>query len=248
MNVDRETPLLLPVDLRDWVPENDLVHFVINAVETMNLTTLSVNRRGTGDEQYPPRMMLALLIYCYASGVFGSRRIERATYRDLAVRYLTGDTHPDHDTICAFRRANGEVIKEAFLEVLKLAREMKLLRVGTISVDGTHVKANASKHKSVRYDRAGELEQMLCKDIAELMDKAERSDNETAGEEQSLPEEIGRRERLLEKMREGRRQLEDRAQKNSGSGDASSGGPAGRWGEAGQSHRRGARSLPSRST
>ena len=233
MNVDRETPLLLPVDLRDWVPENDLVHFVINAVETMNLTTLSVNRRGTGDEQYPPRMMLALLIYCYASGVFGSRRIERATYRDQAVRYLAGDTHPDHDTICAFRRANGEVIKEAFLEVLKLAREMKLLRVGTISVDGTHVKANASKHKSVRYDRAGELEQMLCKDIAELMDKAERSDNETAGEEQSLPEEIGRRERLLEKMREGRRQLEERAQKNSGSGDASSGGPGGAVGGGG---------------
>ena len=82
-----ETPLLLPVDLRDWVPENDLVHFVVHAVETMNLTTLSVNRRGTGDEQYPPRMMLALLIYCYAGGVFGSRRIKRATYRDLAVRY-----------------------------------------------------------------------------------------------------------------------------------------------------------------
>src|SRR4030042_1974564 len=204
VNVDRETPLLLPVDLRDWVPENDLVHFVVNAVETMSLWALSVKRRGTGDEEYPPRMMLALLIYCYASGVFGSRRIERATYRDLAVRYLTGDTHPDHDTICMFRRANGEVIKEAFLEVLKLAREMKLLRVGTISVDGTHVKANASKHKSVRYDRAGELEQKLCKDIAELMEKAERSDNEAVGEEQSLPEEIGRRERLLEKMREAR--------------------------------------------
>jgi transposase len=216
VNVDRETPLLLPVDLRDWVPENDLVHFVVNAVETMNLTTLSVNRRGTGDEQYPPRMMLALLIYCYTSGVFGSRRIERATYRDLAVRYLTGDTHPDHDTICTFRRANGEVIKEAFLEVLKLAREMKLLRVGTISVDGTHMKANASKHKSVRYDRAGELEQMLRKDIAELMEKAERSDNEATGEEQSLPEEIGRRERLLEKMREARRRLEERARNKDG--------------------------------
>jgi transposase len=211
VNVDRDTPMLLPVDLRDWVPQNDLVHFVVNAVETMNLTTLSVNRRGTGDEQYPPRMMLALLIYCYASGVFGSRRIERATYRDLAVRYLTGDTHPDHDTICAFRRTNGEVIKEAFLEVLKLAREMKLLRVGTISVDGTHIKANASKHKSVRYDRAGELEQKLRTDIAELMQKAERSDNEASGEEQSLPEEISRRERLLEKMREARRQLEERA-------------------------------------
>lgn len=227
VNVDRETPLLLPVDLRDWVPGDDLVHFVVNAVETMDLPALSVNRRGTGDEQYPPRMMLALLIYCYASGIFGSRRIERASYRDLAVRYLTGNTHPDHDTICAFRRANGEVIKAAFLEVLKLAREMKLLRVGTISVDGTHIKANASKHKSVRYDRAGELEQLLLKDIAELMQRAERSDNEPSVEEQSLPQEIGRRDRLLEKMREARRQLEERARKNRGGGDRPSGGASG---------------------
>jgi transposase len=145
----------LPVDLREWVPGDELVHFVVNAVETMNLSGLSVNSRGTGSKQYPPRMMLALLIYCYASGIFGSRRIERATYRDLAVRYLTADTHPDHDTICTFRRENGKGIAEAFLEVLKLGREMKLLKVGTISVDGTHIKANASKHKSLRYDRAG---------------------------------------------------------------------------------------------
>lgn len=223
VNVDRETPLLLPVDLRDWVPQNDLVHFVVNAVEMMNLTALSVNRRGTGDEQYPPRMMLELLIYCYASGVFGSRRIERATYRDLAVRYLTGDTHPDHDTICAFRRANRPVIKETFLEVLKLARQMKLLRVGTISVDGTHIKANASKHKSVRYDRAGELEQLLRKDIEDLLQKAERSDNEPGADEQSLPEEIGRRERLLEKMREARKELEDRARDKDKGGGAAGG-------------------------
>ncbi len=228
VNVDRDTPMLLPVDLRDWVPENDLVHFVINAVEMMNLTALSVNRRGTGDEQYPPRMMLALLIFCYASGIFGSRRIERATYRDLAVRYLTGDTHPDHDTICSFRRANGEMIKQAFVEVLKLAREMKLLRLGTVSVDGTQLKANASKHKSVRYDRAGQLEQQLLKDIEELMQKAERSDNEPVVEEQSLPKEIARREKLLEKMREARRQLEERAQKGEGNqrgpGDGGTGG------------------------
>ncbi len=226
VNVDRETPLLLPVDLRDWVPGDELVHFVINAVETMSLVELSVNSRGTGSKQYPPRMMLALVIYCYASGVFGSRRIERATYRDLAVRYLTADTHPDHDTICTFRRENGKAIAEAFLEVLKLAREMKLLRVGTISVDGTHIKANASKHKSVRYDRAGELERKLRKDIAELMKRAERSDNQPS-EEQSLPKEIARREELLEKMREARRQLEERARgKEDNEGQPSQGGGA----------------------
>ena len=157
MNVDRDTPMLLPVDLREWVPGEDLVHFVIEAVDSMQLPSMAVNRRGTGSEQYPPRMMLALLVYCYCMGVFSSRRIERATYRDIAVRYLTGDTHPDHDTICAFRRQNGLVVKEGFVEVLRLAAEMKLLKVGTVSVDGTHIRANASKHKSVRYDRAGEL-------------------------------------------------------------------------------------------
>ncbi|MGA2381451.1 MAG: transposase, partial [Spirochaetia bacterium] len=93
VNVDRDTPMLLPVDLREWIPQDDLVHFVINAVETMSLRGLSVNPRGSGSKQYPPRVMLALVIYCYANGLFASRRIERATYRDLAVRYLTGDTH-----------------------------------------------------------------------------------------------------------------------------------------------------------
>src|SRR5208283_3206609 len=122
VNVDRDTPMLLPADLRQWVPEDDLVHFVINAVETMRLSGLRVNERGSGSKQYPPRMMLALLVYCYANGVFGSRRIERASYRDVAVRYLTGDTHPDHDTICEFRRENGKVVKEAFVEVLRLGR------------------------------------------------------------------------------------------------------------------------------
>ena len=108
VNVDRETPMLLPVDLREWVPEDDLVHFVIEAIDTMKLPAMRINRRGSGSEQYPPRMMLGLLIYCYALGLFSSRRIERATYRDIAVRYLTADTHPDHDTICTFRRENGE--------------------------------------------------------------------------------------------------------------------------------------------
>jgi transposase len=212
VNVDRDTPMLLPVDLRQWVPQNDLVHFVVNAVETMNLSEFSVNSRGSGSAQYPPRMMLALVIYCYANGVFGSRRIERATYRDVAVRYLTGDTHPDHDSICKFRRENGQAVKEAFVEVLRLAKQMGVLKVGTVSVDGTHMKANASKHKSVRYDRAGELEQQLRKDIEDLLQRAEQSDAEAVSEDgQQLPEEIARREALLEKMRWAREELEKRA-------------------------------------
>ena len=211
VNVDRETPMLLPVDLRDWVPEDDLVHFVISAVETMKLPSMRINRRGSGSKQYPPVMMLALLIYCYAIGLFSSRRIERATYLHLAVRYLSGNTHPDHDTICAFRRDNAEVVREAFAEVLRIAHEMKLVKVGTVAVDGTHMQANASKHKSVRYDRAQELEQKLREDVEKLLEQAEASDHEAGAEEQSLPPEIARRERLREKMIEARRQLEQRA-------------------------------------
>jgi transposase len=210
VNVDRDTPMLLPVDMRDWVPENDLVHFVISAVETMELGSVRVNTRGSGSKQYPPAMVLALMIYCYANGLFSSRRIERATYRDIAVRYLTGNTHPDHDTICTFRRENGVLVREAFAQVLRLAREMKLLKVGTVAVDGTHIKANASKHKSVRYDRAGELEKQLRQDIEELLAQADASDREDRPDGQELPKEIARREQLRERMLEARRQLEER--------------------------------------
>jgi transposase len=207
-------PMLLPPDLRDWVPEDDMVHFVIEAIERMPITleSFAVNLRGTGSQQYSPRMMLALLVYCYANGIFSSRRIERATYRDIAVRYLTGDTHPDHDTICAFRRRNQKAFAEAFLHVLKLAREMGVLKVGTVSVDGTHLDANASKSKNVRYDRAVELEKQLRLDIDDLMRKAESADAEETVDGQSLPEEISRREHLLAKMQEAQAKLKARAE------------------------------------
>jgi len=188
-----------------------MVHFVIEAVAGMDLPMLKVNHRGSGSEQYPPKMMLTLLIYCYANGIFSSRRIERATYRDVAVRFLTGDTHPDHDTICTFRRENFAAVSEAFLQVLELARSLGVLKIGTVSVDGTHVRANASKDKNVRYDRAGELEEQLKLDIAELLDKADQTDKREEDDGQSLPDEIARRERLLEKMQQARKNLEERA-------------------------------------
>jgi len=194
--INRNMPLLLPVDLREWVPEDDRVHFVIEAVSNAPRLRFEANGRGTGSAQYPPKMLLSLLIYCYANGVFSSRRIEAATYRDVAVRYLTGDTHPDHSTICAFRQQNSEAIHEAFLGVLKLAREMRILKVGTISVDGTQIAANASKHKSVTYDRAGELDKQLELDIAVLMEQAESADAADEEDGKRLPKEIARREKL----------------------------------------------------
>jgi len=210
-NTDRNTPLLLPPDLRDWVAEDDLVHFVIQAVERLPLSTFAVNDKGCGDEQYPPHTMLALLIYCYANGIFSSRRIERATYRDVAVRYLTADTHPDHDTICAFRRNNLEAIATSFVDVLELARELKLLQLGTVSLDGTHIRASASKDKNVTYERAQQLRTQLRQDVNQLLQQAESSDQKDE-DPQRLPQEVARREQLLRKMDAACAQLEARAQ------------------------------------
>ena len=112
VTVDRDTPMLFPPDLRDWLPEDSMVHFIIDAVEMLDLQGFSVNSRGSGSPQYPPEMMLALLIYCYATGRFSSRVIEQATYYDVAVRYICGgDKHPDHDTICSFRLNNRAAFK-----------------------------------------------------------------------------------------------------------------------------------------
>lgn len=209
VNIDRDTPMLLPPDLREWVPADDMVHFVIETISAMPLTALGVNRRGSGSAQYPPKMMMSLLIYCYANGIFSSRRIERATYRDVAVRYLTADTHPDHDTICKFRRENFEAVSEAFLQVLQLARELGVLQVGTISVDGTHIKADASLHQNVCYGRAKQLDEQLQRDIAELMDKAERSDADEAGDGQRIPDQITYRQNLRDKIQAARKRLEE---------------------------------------
>lgn len=211
-NIDRATPILLPQDMREWVPEDDMVHFVIEAVERLPLESFQVNHRGAGSRQYPPRMLLALLIYCYCYGIFSSRKIERATYRDVAVRFLTGDTHPDHDTICTFRRRNKEAISAAFVDILQLAKELGVLKVGKVSVDGTHIKANASINKNVSYNRAKELKAKLEEDIAELMKQAEQADSNEEDTE-TLPAEIKRREALRDKMDKAMEELKERARK-----------------------------------
>jgi DDE family transposase/transposase-like protein DUF772 len=155
-------------------------------------------------------MMLALVIYCYANGIFSSRRIERATYRDLGVRFLTGDTHPDHDTICSFRRQNEKLIAKFFVRVLELARELRLLQVGTISVDGTRLKANASKHRGVSYQRSGQLIKQLEEEVKELLRKAERADSQGEVDPAKLPAEIAKRQELKAKLEAARQQLEER--------------------------------------
>jgi len=196
VNIDRETPMLFPEDMRDWLPENHLVHFVVDAVNQIGVSKFKVNKRGTGSEQYPPEMMLSLLVYSYATGRFGSRTIEAATYTDVAMRYICGGVaHPDHSVICAFRKDNKEAFEESFTKILLLARQLKKLKkVGGISVDGTKIKANASKHKAVSYKRAGEIISELELEVQKLMKMAEEADGKGLEEGLELPDEIRRRE------------------------------------------------------
>jgi transposase len=207
----REQPFLLPPDLRDWIPEDDLAHFVIEAVERVEMSAFKVNDRGTGSAQYHPRMMLALLIYCYANGLFSSRRIERATHRDIGVRYVAANRHPDHDTIATFRRANFQAVAESFLQVLLLAKELKLVKLGVVSVDGSKLDANASKHRSVTYRRAGELVDQLKLEIADLLGRAEAADAGLEADPQALPKEIARLAALRAKLDAARQRLEAQA-------------------------------------
>jgi transposase len=212
--IDRDTPLLLPPNLRDWVAADHLVHFVVDAVAALDLRQVKVNARGTGSEQYPPTMLLALLIYSYATGTFSSRRIEQSTYDSVPVRLLTADTHPDHDTICTFRRENKSLLTESFVQVLQLAQQLKVLQVGqlTVAVDGTKVLANASKHSAVSYERAGEMIAQLELEVTQLVAKAEQADSTPLQDGLSIPAEITRRQERQAALAKARAEIEARAQ------------------------------------
>ena len=196
---NRDQSFLLPPDLKEWLPADDVAHFIVAAVERVGMTAFQVPDRTGGKPQYHPRLMLALLIYCYSNGIFSSRRIERASYRDIGVRFIAANMHPDHDTIAVFRRTNTAAIEAGFLQVLLLARESGLLHLGTVSIDGTKIDANASKIRSVRYDRAQDLRAKLAADIAALTAQAEAADA-VDQDPQALPAELARREALKAKL------------------------------------------------
>lgn len=213
VNIDHDTPLLLPPDLRDWVGPNHMVHFIMDAVAALDLRTARVNERGTGSAQYPPSMMLSLLIYCYATGTFSSRRIETLTYENVAVRFLTADTHPDHDSICKFRRENKALLESCFHQVLELAARAQVLKVGdlTVAVDGTKILANASKHSAMSHDHLEKQMVLAEEQIEELLAKAEDADSTPLQDGLSVPEEIKRREDRLAKLRKAKNEMEKRA-------------------------------------
>lgn len=190
-----------------------MVHFIIDAVGLLDLSRAKVNERGTGSEEYPPSMMLGLLIYCYASGTFSSRKIEKLSYENVAVRVLCADEHPDHDSICSFRRKNRELLESSFAQVLELAARLKVLKVGdvTLALDGTKVLANASKHSAVSHGHALKQMKLLEEQIEELLAKAEAADSTPLEDGLTVPGEVARRKERIEKLKEATAQIQARA-------------------------------------
>src|SRR5208337_315218 len=153
-SIDRATPYLLPPSVEDWLPKDHLARFVVDIVDQLDLSGLSRQYRGTGSAAYHPAVMLGLLIYGYATGVYASRRIEAATHESMAFHYIAGNEQPDHDSLCTFRKRFIKEIEALFVQVLVIARQMKLLKLGTIALDGTKVHANASRHSALSYGHA----------------------------------------------------------------------------------------------
>jgi len=209
--IDRQTGFLLPPSVEEWLPEKHLARFVVEVIEGLDASAMSSAYRGSGSASYHPRLLLGILIYGYATGVFSSRKLERATYDSVAFRFIAANDHPDHDTIAAFRRRFAKEIETLFVQVLLLAREMGLLKVGTVALDGTKIHANASKHSALSYEQAGRIEAQLKAEVAELMAKAEAADKADLPDGLSIPDELARREERLKKLAEARAKIEARA-------------------------------------
>src|SRR5271168_1035071 len=173
---DRETGFLMPPSVDEWLPERHLARFVVEVVEGLDLRAMSASYRGSGSASYHPTVLLNILIYGYATGVFSSRKLERATYDSVAFRYIAGNEHPDHDTIATFRKRFIGEIEPLFVEVLRLAQTMGVLKLGTVGLDGTKLHANASRHSALSYEHAQKIEAQLQQEVKQLLLLAEHAD------------------------------------------------------------------------
>ena len=209
--IDRDTVFLLPPSVDEWLPEKHLARFVVEVVEGLELRAMAGAYRGSGSASYHPAVLLGVLVYGYATGVFSSRKLERATYDSVAFRFIAANDHPDHDTIAAFRRRFLKEIEGLFVQVLLLAREMGMLHLGTVALDGTKIHANASRHSALSYEHAGKIEAQLKAEIGDLMAKAEAADRADLPDGLSIPDELARREQRLAKLAEARTKIAARA-------------------------------------
>jgi len=212
--------LLFPPSLHDWLPEGHLARFLVDVVSTLDLSAIYASyaeKDGRGQAAYAPEMMVRLLLYGYATGVYSSRKIQTRTWEDVAFRFLAGDQHPDHATLAEFRKRHLEALSGLFTQALLLCSEAGLVKLGHVSIDGTKIKANASKHKAMSYKRMTESEARLKAEIEALLHQAEETDaaedaqfgKSRRGDE--LPDELSRRESRLKKLQEAKAALEQAA-------------------------------------
>ncbi len=171
--IDRESPYIFPPSVQDYLPEDHLARFVVEIVEQLDLRKFATSYQGKGKRPYHPAMVLSLLFFGYATGVFSSRKLEKACQGSMAFKFIAANEHPDHDTINAFRKRFRKEIEGLFVEILILAEAMGLLRLGTVSLDGTKIKANASQHKALSWEYANKLEAQFKQEIDTLLSLAE---------------------------------------------------------------------------
>ena len=210
VSCDRATPIMFPASMDDWLPQDHLARFVVDTTERLDVRHLEAAYRGCGVKAYHPRMLLGLLFYAYATGVFSSRRMEQATYDSIPFRYVTADKHPDHDTIATFRRRFLKELPGLFLQILVIAAKARVHKVGTVSIDGSKVKANASKHSALSWGYISKLEPQLKAEVAELLRKGGEADTSEA--EVRVTAELAHREARAAVIDEAKRDIEARAQ------------------------------------
>lgn len=210
--LDRDTLFLFPPSVQEWLPEDHLARFIAEIVGKLDFRSLRAKYAGRGSEAYQPEMMVALLFYGYATGVFSSRKLERATYDSVAFRYIAANQHPEHDTIATFRRRFLPEVKACFKEILLIAGESGLIKVGRVSIDGTKVKANASKHHALSYAHATKLERRVKNEIDRLLRMAEKADVTDLPDGMDVPAELARRETRLQTIAQAKERIRAREQ------------------------------------
>lgn len=211
-NIDRTSRFLFPESIEEWLPEKHLARFVVEILEGLSIKNIEASYGGSGGTAaYHPKMLLALILYGYVTGVFSSRKIEHATYDSVPFRYIAVNSHPDHDTIANFRKRFLPEIESLFTQVLLIANAAGCLKLGTVSIDGTKIHANASKHSALSYEHACKLEETLKKEVEELLKKAEAADNTPLPDGLDIPEEISRRSQRIAVIAEAKKEIERRA-------------------------------------
>ena len=212
VSVDRVTPSMLPARVEDYVPEGHLARFVVEIVEQLDLSNMTAAYSGRGSMPYHPSMMVALLFYGYSTGTFSSRKLEQATYDSMAYRYICANTNPDHDSINSFRKRFLKDLGGLFEQILATAHAMGVLKMGTVSLDGTKIKANASRRKNLSWKQIRKVEKRIRGEVEELMRRAQEADNSDRPDGIDIPKELNSRRERLEALSAAKRELERRAE------------------------------------